>query len=217
MKQLYAILLLILALSFSSCSENIDEPEKRTNNVDVLLTGSSTIFFWDNFDVNFPMFSCLNTGYPGATAGYMVNNFDNMFIAVNPTYIVIYVGENDAIWSPYSVFVNEIDLLYSLILTKYSKANIIVISAKASPHRLDNLRELKRNNSYLKNKCEQNSRMYYVDFFAHLFVDKNVDKCLDFSFFKEDNIHINDKGYKLLGYLISEQINYIEKNEKYYQ
>lgn len=177
------------------------DPSKQT----VVFTGSSSIRMWNNIQEQFPSINAINTGFGGSQFSDLIYYRDELIFKHNPDKIFIYEGDNDIAEAKnkYEIFADATTLL-SLIKEKYPEVTVYFISPKPSIARWSFKKEYEQFNAMLKNFCDFDETIHYVDAWNPMLdVDGNPMNDI----FIEDNLHMNDKGYEIWKEVIR---NYID-------
>ena len=80
------------------------------------------------------------------------------------------------------------------------------MSIKPSFERLNKIDEIKKINLLMQQFCNINKQMSYVDFYNKLLKRGEPDS----SFFLQDGLHLNNKGYNIIEKELSKEITKIE-------
>ncbi|MEJ1238197.1 GDSL-type esterase/lipase family protein [Chryseolinea sp. T2] len=171
------------------------KPAADTSRI-VLFTGSSSIRLWHDIKAYFPSYNIINRGFGGSQTSDLLYFADQLIFTLRPSKIFIYEGDNDLAGGKSSAqIMATTDSLLHRIRKQYSASvPVYFISPKPSVARwklkdayLDHSRNLRKWVGTKKN-------VYYVDGWSSL-VDNNGEVLKDI--FKEDNLHLNKKGYDL--------------------
>lgn len=160
----------------------------------VCFFGSSSIRLWD-LKESFPDFNTLNLGFGGAYIDSCLTHFDSLFQNINPKKLVLYAGENDiSTNSDVRTIKAKFERLVSHIRNSLSTTEIVCISIKPSPHRINNIDMVREINMELKTYLSTLPNTKWIDIF-NPFLDSKGHVKLDY--FGRDRLHLNDKGYKV--------------------
>ncbi|MEX0844326.1 MAG: SGNH/GDSL hydrolase family protein [Balneolaceae bacterium] len=176
------------------------DPDKET----VVFTGSSSIRMWKTVQERFPSINAINTGFGGSHMSDLLYYLDELVLNYKPDRVFIYEGDNDIAdsKSPDEIMVTTKEVI-SRIKEKLPEVEIFLISAKPSIlrwHLKENYEEL--NNSF-KEFSETDSSTVYVDVWNPMLEE---DGTLQQDLFLEDDLHMNEKGYKIWGEVIVNHI-----------
>jgi lysophospholipase L1-like esterase len=160
----------------------------------ILFVGSSSIRLWMTGE-SFPEFRIINRGFGGAHISD-VNYFINATVLkYSPRIIVFYAGDNDIadnklpgqVLEDYKLFVQK-------VLAERSDTKILYLPIKPSIARWQFWPQMKQANVLIKQYCELNENLMYVDT-ASPMLESGSPPSRDL--FVEDGLHLNSKGYKL--------------------
>jgi len=168
----------------------------------ILFIGSSSFTIWKDVRDYFPGYTIINRGFGGSTILDQKHYIKDVVFPYNPRQIVIYCGENDIAYSQRvtgQVVANRFKEYYSLLRDKYPKAEITYISMKPSPSRWEMADRFKEGNKLIREFLETEKRADYVDVWDSMLTPDNVP---DTSLFLGDQLHMNEKGYKIWQRLI---------------
>lgn len=173
--------------------------EKKNANDLVVFYGSSTIRLWKDLDQDFPNLHVLNLGFGGAFIHSLIEHFEALFDVEPPKTIVLYLGGNDLTLG-YSAekIVQKIHEFLQLIYSKFPDTLVFNIGIKPSFERFTAMDTIKKINHLMKKAAQTNPKLEQIDFFEHL-INKNK---VDSTFFLQDGLHLNRKGYDVLMSLI---------------
>jgi lysophospholipase L1-like esterase len=108
---------------------------------------------------------------------------------------VLYVGENDiSTDSDVRTIKAKFERLVSHIRKSLSTTELVCISIKPSPHRINSTELVRQINTELKTYLSTLPNTKWIDIF-NPFLDSNGQIRLDY--FGRDRLHLNDKGYKV--------------------
>lgn len=177
------------------------DPSKQT----VVFTGSSSIRMWNDIQKQFPSINAINTGFGGSHFSDLIHYRDELIFKHNPDKIFIYEGDNDIAdrKSKYEIFADATTLL-SFIKEKYPEVIVYFISPKPSIARWSFKKEYEQFNSMLKNFCDFDETIHYVDAWNPMLDDAGNPMN---DIFIEDNLHMNAKGYQIWKKVIGSYID----------
>ena len=173
----------------------------------LVFYGSSTIRLWESLRERFIKYNKINLGFGGALISDMSKNFLRLFHKLNPKIIVLYLGGNDLNYelSPKNIY-QQIQDFVRLIVKKFPKTHIFCMSIKPSFERINKIYEIKKINLLMQQFCNINKQMSYVDFYNKLLKKGEPDS----SFFLQDGLHLNNKGYDIIEKELSKGIAKVE-------
>jgi lysophospholipase L1-like esterase len=175
------------------------------NKAIVVFTGSSSIRMWNNVQENFPEINAINTGFGGSHFTDLIHFANDLIFKYNPDKIFIYEGDNDIAdgKSPAQILAAAA-FLYAQIRQRLPEAQVYFITPKPSIARW----ELKENYevyiSLLKDFTQFDDSIHFVDTWSAM-LDENGVVLQDI--FVSDNLHMNEKGYKIWAEVIGKYLN----------
>ena len=177
---------------------NYQKENKRLKDLscDVLFLGSSSINLWDTIYEDFAPLKLIRRSYGGATLRDMIYNYNTIAKGYTPKSILLYV-ENDL--GNHKEGVNAVKCfdLFRIFIDKlkkdYPNTPLIVVSLKPSQHKADQLKDQLLVNALLEENATAQGYTY-VDITKVMYDEAGN---LRTDIFKEDNLHMNAKGYKL--------------------
>ena len=177
---------------------NYQKENKRLKDLscDVLFLGSSSINLWDTIYEDFAPLKLIRRSYGGATLRDMIYNYNTIAKGYTPKSILLYV-ENDL--GNHKEGVNAVKCfdLFRIFIDKlkkdYPNTPLIVASLKPSQHKADQLKDQLLVNALLEENATAQGYTY-VDITKVMYDEAGN---LRTDIFKEDNLHMNAKGYKL--------------------
>lgn len=165
-------------------------------NCDGLFVGSSSIKIWTSLDEDFPGMKMVNRGYGGSTIRDILYNYASVFGKYKPRNIVFYCDNDVSGDKTHDVTAGQWYDLYRTIFEKmhadYPDAQIYALCIKYSDDRLS-IRHIETFMNFLmKEYCDHNAWMTYVDVNTPLLLP---DGTPDPKFFKEDKLHLKREAY----------------------
>lgn len=161
----------------------------------ILFVGSSSIRMWKSLQEDFPNKKVINRGFGGSQFTDLLYYDDRIVIPYKPRQIFVYEGDNDinAGVSPQKVF-EDFKTFVGRVNKKLPDTEIVFISIKPSPSRIDVFDEMKEANRMIETYTEETENVSYVDIFNPMLDDEGSIRS---DIFIEDNLHMNDKGYDI--------------------
>ncbi|HQR42257.1 MAG TPA: SGNH/GDSL hydrolase family protein [Gemmatales bacterium] len=171
----------------------------------VLFVGSSSIRLW-KVERSFPDLPVINRGFGGSHLGDSLYYADRIILKYSPKSIVLYAGDNDLAdgVSPEQLG-REFQQLTSLIHEKLPRTHIYVIGIKPSPARWALFDKQTETNQLIARLCAQDARLHYVDIVKLMLNDAGRPRP---ELYKEDGLHVNDKGYALWASVLKPLLTY---------
>ena len=183
---------------FESTIVQFEEEDKRNglHPESILFTGSSSVKRWETLEADFAPIPVLNRGFGGSTIPEVTYYADRIILPHKPKTIVFYCGEND-------LSNDEAEAKLALkSFKKFSKyldknlpeTKLFFIAIKPSIKRWHYWSKLNEANQMIEKFIEKNDNYYFIDV-AEKMLDKNGIVLQDI--FVKDNLHLNEKGYKI--------------------
>jgi lysophospholipase L1-like esterase len=166
-------------------------------NPKMIFYGSSTITLWNSLTTTFKEHHPINLGFGGSTLASCTWFFDRVFKNIKDIEaIVIYAGDNDLGDGrhPEEVILFLENLLLK-IRTKYGNIKCTCISIKPSIVRSHLLESIHYTNKNIQKLMSKDDNFHFVNIYD-VFIDKKG--LPDSTYFEEDGLHFNTKGYNLL-------------------
>lgn len=160
----------------------------------VLFTGSSSIRLWPTLEKDFEPIPVINRGFGGSTIPEVIHYADRIIYKYQPSVIVFYCGENDiaegdappVVFQNFKKFIGETE-------KNLSGTPVIFISAKPSPSRWSQWRDMQQFNSMVKQFAENRPNLRFVDISGTMM---GKDGQPNPAIFTEDKLHMNQQGYE---------------------
>ena len=163
----------------------------------ILLIGSSSFTLWKDVQSYFPSYRILNRAFGGSKFVDLIRYRYDVIYPYQPKQILIYCGENDFASSDtitVDMVVLRFQTLYKLIRAKYKTVQIVYVSMKPSPSRLHLLSKYVEGNNRIKKWLATKPKTAFVNVYD-VMLTKEGNPMPDL--FKEDNLHMNAKGYAI--------------------
>ncbi len=163
----------------------------------ILLIGSSSFTLWKDVQTYFPNYPILNRAFGGSTLVDLIRYRYDVIYPYQPKQILIYCGENDFASSDtvtVDMVVERFQTFFKLIRAKYKTVPIVYVSMKPSPSRLQQLPKYVEGNKRIKNWLATKPKTTFVNVYDAMLTKDGVPMP---DIFKEDNLHMNAKGYAI--------------------
>lgn len=163
----------------------------------ILLTGSSSFRLWADVQNYFPGYTIVNRAFGGSTIPDVIRYVDDVVIPYKPKQILIYCGDNDLASSDTvtaEMVAARFKQLFTAIRSKLPKVNIVYVSIKPSPSRQKLMPKMEKANQLIKDFLQKQSSTGFADVYHPML---NADGTPIKDIFKEDNLHMNAKGYAI--------------------
>jgi lysophospholipase L1-like esterase len=208
MKKIYYffhLLLLPIALLSSAQTQSFENEvlalvDKYQNNPveegGIVFTGSSTIRLWLSLKKDFPKSQIVNTGFGGSQTHHLLEFADELIVSFAPSKVFIYEGDNDInAGKSTAQILEDFELLISKLRSGLAGTQYYILSAKPSPSRWGLNREYQELNEALEIFSNNQPDIYFINIWSPLLQKSgNPNPKL----FIEDNLHLNERGYKIL-------------------
>jgi outer membrane protein assembly factor BamB len=167
--------------------------DKNTLRDPILFVGSSTIRMW-NLGESFPNIPCLNHGFGGSVLDDIEDHFDTVIGPVACRGIVMYCGDNDLASGKTAIeHAAQVETMLTRIRAAHPNTPLLWIGIKPSGKRWSNWPEIQKANSMVAQVCRQWPLVRFIDVTPITLNEQGVP---DDSLFKEDKLHLNEKGYQ---------------------
>jgi lysophospholipase L1-like esterase len=204
-KRFYAILLLLL-VTITSFGQPFINDINRFKEIDkenpphqnaILFIGSSSFTMWHDVQEQFPEHTIINRAFGGSTLEDQIRYFDDVVLPHNPKQIVIYCGENDFASNDTisaNLVIQRFVKLYNLITISFPDVKISYVSMKPSPSRWHLAKKFTIGNKGIQKFLESKPNTSYISVWDEMLLDSGLP---NLSFFLDDLLHMNAKGYKI--------------------
>ncbi len=163
----------------------------------ILFIGSSSFTLWKDVQEYFPSKPILNRAFGGSTLVDLIRYRYDVIYPYQPKQIVMYCGENDFASSDtvtVAMVVQRFETMFTLIRAKYKNVPFAYVSMKPSPSRARLMPKYKEANSQIKIYLSKQTKTAFIDVY-HAMLMADGSSMPDI--FKEDNLHMNAKGYAI--------------------
>ena len=173
----------------------------------LLFVGSSSIRMWD-LKQSFPDRVTINHGFGGSELEDSLHFADRIIIPHAPKIVFLYAGDNDInkgktaerVVDDYQKFVKKLH-------RSLPKTRIVFLPIKPSLSRWEKWPEMSKANLAIQTLAKKNLLLDYLDT-ATPMMGKNGKPMPDL--FKNDGLHLNDKGYLIWNKVLKEWLKEIE-------
>jgi lysophospholipase L1-like esterase len=169
----------------------------------ILFVGSSTIRLWQSADA-FPDLPVINRGFGGSTIDDVNHYADRIVFKYKPRVIVFYSGDNDlAAGRPPDRVFNDFVTFAGSVHDRLPETPLIYLAIKPSVARWKLWQQMQEVNSRVQELTQQNKQLVYIDTSPPLLgADGQPQKSL----YRDDGLHMNEKGYVGWNMLLSEKL-----------
>lgn len=163
----------------------------------ILFTGSSSFRLWTDVSDYFPGYTIINRGIGGSTLADLIYFYKDAILPYHPRQIVMYCGENDFAASDtvtVETVVTRFKQLYYLIRADYRKTPLAYVAMKPSPSRKHLMPKYESANKAIAAFLKKQKNTAFIDVYKNMLApDGNPMNDI----FKNDNLHMNAKGYTI--------------------
>ena len=163
----------------------------------ILFVGSSSFRMWSDVQDYFPGYTIINRGFGGSSLPDVIRYINDIIVPYQPKQIVIYCGDNDLAASDTvtaQMVVDRFKTLFTSIRKKMGNVPIAFVSIKPSPSRTLLMPKMMQANNMIKDYLTKKNKTAFIDVY-HAMVNADNKPMPDI--FKEDNLHMNAKGYAI--------------------
>lgn len=189
--------------------DEIKRLEKRskalTSQPETLFYGSSSIRLWSSLDKDFAEYSPVNLGFGGSTLAACTWFFDRVMVDYSPRRMIFYAGDNDLGDGRHP---EEVFLFFQQfavrVFERFGSLPCYFISLKPSIARAQLLRQFYYTNQIIAEEIKKLDNWHWIDVYnAMLTADGKPDP----TYFLEDGLHLNPKGYQLWAKIIKSALS----------
>lgn len=170
----------------------------------IVFYGSSSFRLWETLQQDIPEVNCLNLAFGGSQIIHCIKYYDELLGKTRPQKILFYCGDNDIadeaspeeILKRFKSFLEKVD-------QQFPEVPLTFLSIKPSPIRAEKLRTIQQTNQLIKDYLNDRPLRYYLDIHTPMLKNEAVRPEL----FTEDELHMNEKGYKLWTQIVREHLN----------
>ncbi|MBN2329448.1 MAG: hypothetical protein JXR73_20070 [Candidatus Omnitrophica bacterium] len=170
------------------------EQESLPEEGGVVFVGSSSIRKWD-LDKFFPDQDFINRGFGGSHMEDSVYYADRIVLPYKPRTVVVYAGDNDINdgKTPQRVL-NDFKKFVRIVHENLPRTNILYIAIKPCVKRWDKVDKVREANRLISEYAKKDKHVDFVDIDAPMMGEDCKPRR---SLFEEDELHLNDEGYRL--------------------
>lgn len=174
---------------------------RDTQSGGVVFVGSSSIRLWADLEKRYRSYAAINRGFGGSTLADCVKHMDRLVLPHKPRLVIIYAGDNDLAGgrTAEKVLIDFVELS-SRIQERLPKTQIVFVSIKPSPARVDLLDRIREANTRIRNYVATKPYLQYIDVFTPMLDAQGKPRG---ELFGSDALHLNEEGYALWHALIS--------------
>lgn len=162
----------------------------------IVFIGSSTIRMWTSLAKDYPQHQVVNRGFGGSEIADSTHFADRLVFPIEPKHIFLRAGNNDIankktaerVFEDYKAFVTAVH-------AKLPETEIVFIGLPPTIARIKQVPECNKLNGYIKEFAAKNPKLKYIDCDS---MTVGADGQPRPELFRDDKLHLNDEGYKLL-------------------
>lgn len=171
----------------------------------VILIGTSTIEYWQDYATHMSPLACLNFGMGGSLIEHIAGRNDQLLVPYAPKAVVIRTGGNDiTAGRSTDAVINDLTAYLQSVLNDLPDTPVFYLSQFVTPSDTDAARTAKAAvDVRMKALCDSTENLYYIDHTTALNPD---DPALFAEFFGPDQVHLSQKGYSYFGPIVAEAV-----------
>ncbi len=169
----------------------------------VVFAGSSSVRLWDVAKA-FPDVPAANVGFGGSQIPDCTFFVPRLVVPLEPKTVVFYAGDNDIASNrtPEQVR-DDFAAFAAAVHAKLPKCRVLFLSVKPSGSRWKLYEKQQKANALVKEACEKNKLLQYVDVGTVLL---STDGMPDPEYFVKDQLHLSPKGYEKWNAVLKEHL-----------
>jgi hypothetical protein len=186
--------------------EQLDKSEKYQDDA-VLFAGSSSIRLWNTLEKDMSPYHIIQRGYGGAKLSDFAVYADRIFSSHKCKAIVIFIA-NDITGTEQDKTPKEVGVLCRSVLKTIRKSHpltpVFWIAITPTVSRWKDWPEIQKVNVMIRSICENKKNTYFIKTdFAFL----NENGLPKEELFRDDKLHLTDKGYAVWTEIIRKELN----------
>jgi lysophospholipase L1-like esterase len=213
MKRHFSLLALLIVCSFMCCLQAQDskprDHQKWAKEIaqfeasdakalpapgGILFVGSSSFRLW-KIEKSFPNLPVINRGFGGSHLSDSIHFADRIVLKYSPRTVLVYAGDNDLADGVTAEQLSKQFVQFtSIIHAKLPEARIMYVAIKPSLKRWKLYEQQCEANQLIAEQCSKDKRLHYVDIVKPMLGSDGKPRP---ELFKDDGLHVNDKGYAL--------------------
>lgn len=170
------------------------KPEKRKG--EIVFYGASNFTYWSTMEQDIPGFKVQNHGFGGSDDAGLMKYAEKLLYPYDPKIVVFQTGSNDYVHvdgsdeEKIAFCMKRKKEMFETFHKRLPKAKFLVLAGILLPGRSQYLELTKEINRQLRELCESNDYMTYVDAEDMTYQNGSFDKSL----FQEDKIHLTPEA-----------------------
>ena len=162
----------------------------------LLVTGSSSVKLWDSIHIDLAPYQVMQRGYGGAKLSDY-NLYAKRIIKPHPFKAIVVFVANDINGGEDDRSPRELFQLYQTLVDQIRSRNpdtpVFWIETTPTPRRWHVNKQARKANELIKRWSEENDDLHFISTFDAYMTPEQLP---DSSYFREDMLHLNRKGYK---------------------
>ena len=188
--------------------DSLNKVEHYSDNA-IMFLGSSYIRLWKNIREDIGYKEVIHRGFGGSNLRDVAYYVKRIVYPHNPKALFMYVG-NDIVDSDKDKAPDQVFELFKYVVKvvreKYPTMPITWLQISPSPKRWRVWDKVTEANNLIKAYCESNPNLYYIPS-SDKFLGEDGKPIA--KYYRDDNLHYNEEGYKVWGKNISEKVKEI--------
>jgi hypothetical protein len=186
--------------------EQLDRSEKYADDA-ILFAGSSSIRLWNTLEKDMSPYHIIQRGYGGAKLSDFVVYAGRIFSPHKCRAIVIFIA-NDIMGTAQDKTPEEVAALFRNVLRTIRKSHpstpVFWIAVTPTPLRWKVWPEIQRANTMIRKICENKKNTYFIKTDSDFLNENGTPKD---ELFRDDKLHLTEKGYSVWTDIIRKELN----------
>lgn len=186
-----------------------EEKNKISQSPEMVFYGSSSFRLWADIPTLFKDYNPINLAFGGSTLAACSWFYKRVFKGLSPNHIMFYAGDNDLGDGRHP---EEVVLFFKTLLSQiredYGNIPVTFVSIKPSPSRWHLEGSIVYANANIKKMTETDADLHFVNIYDAILDETGKPNS---SYYTEDRLHLNEKGYAVWYKIIAEHLNLIEQ------
>lgn len=167
----------------------------------LLFVGSSSVRMW-KLKESFPKHKTINHGFGGSELSDSIHFADRIVIPHAPSVVFLYAGDNDINKGKSAeIVVVDYQKFVAKIHAALPKTQIVFLPIKPSVARWKKWPKMKKANQAIEALSRKNPRLSYLDTVSPMMGSDGKPMS---DIFKDDGLHLNDKGYRIWNKVVNQ-------------
>lgn len=176
----------------------------------ILFTGSSSIRLWKDLKSAFPGHNVVGLGFGGSEMADLLHFTNKLIIPFTPVQVFIYEGDNDiSRGRTADQILSAANSVLEIIHAKLPHTEVVFISPKPSVQRWHLKEQYEAFNKKLKAWTLNKKNTKYADVWTPML---EADGIVKKDVFKEDGLHLNERGYSIWTQVLRSHIKGFSKH-----